>query len=1151
MLASTERSLEIERQRRSQLQRVDPLLYSRPSGHRAEASTGFCRPRSSEKFAGCRTPHLTFTAVARDVCQSVVAGLNNAQQPTKNDSTSCTAGDTRRTDERKLKNADRPTKRVRVRHHDSVINDSSATKGIPDVVAKVGAASPNCDAPKRQANQDMRMTEDHSRFLSRRWSSLKELSSNQSAGVDRSDSSNMPGGRRTSRLDRHVYQCYFAGILHSSRRSERFVRLQQLYAALEHAVEIETEMLSLRQRATSEATTDQDEYRLPDSTDVTDPFLRKHWRQRSQELQKLYAQLDAAQGDKEFFYDNGHLNAFQWKSWRDLGLSKKSSTLAKLKALYEEAVADGRSATASRSTQLQRVERGLSYRKLLGTFRRLENRSRKEAEAWLRWQSTSQHSMASERKLDGTYMKMMESAARNAKALALHGYHMHEHRNRYDAYVQSRRIYRPKSAPNIFEQPSSDEQLETEDVDSSDQTTSTRSFYDNSCYCTERGEEPPAKPKSSLTDSSQILSPMTSVDSVTKYAVSGKRVDTCTEASCAPEKETVSVEVAAAVKQFLPEAISFDEKLTQRRVSRDSDPDAGVNEPDKIGSRSKQKSRRRERQRPRCRNENAAETEKRTDIRGAATLDSVGRRHIEAWRRTSRPLSGTLNQALAYFNSLCINDSNDKTNSQSIRCDDNSDSAVSQNKSRETRGQTISTETSSQFTSASTDNEDVPVKQLAEHKEKLSIVNSDESVAVPDRGKVMLPQFHPCRDEVNAAEFPSSNVSSRSLAMCFRAVNIDKHCSQSKVDTTERSSQEYAKKTEGQTTDTQPTKWQNDVTIRPEICPTYVRSAPIVHMRSESQPIQTTSVSSPVFVDWKQADVCKLPTLIGQRSADRRNLKLNDWIVSPASNSPACVDERLSRNLLYSDWSTLDEVVKQTANKSRCAKDKNGTSAESATQTKSLPEDTPRAENNAMYVTTIDSSSIICRRCCRSLAACSCVSTAETGARRRYESKPDIVNHADLYRLDDDYGIKSASLRFADSLVPSASRHHGPMAGTFHVSQRRPRPEQSQQDVEMRRMMTSLETIDSEWTNCRPTRRSQQPVHSTLNMNNNDNISRSSSSSNNNNNSPPLQWKTGSSNVDQRQLASSGNFDQREIYKLTVMHTFARNMSLLTLVFTG
>ena len=44
---------------------------------------------------------------------------------------------------------------------------------------------------------------------------------------------------RSSRLDPQTYQSYAAGILHSSRKSEQFLKLQQRYAMLERIAEIE------------------------------------------------------------------------------------------------------------------------------------------------------------------------------------------------------------------------------------------------------------------------------------------------------------------------------------------------------------------------------------------------------------------------------------------------------------------------------------------------------------------------------------------------------------------------------------------------------------------------------------------------------------------------------------------------------------------------------------------------------------------------------------------------------------------------------------------------------------------------------------------------------------------------------------------------
>ena len=1154
MLASTERSLEIERQRRSQLQRVDQFRGggTTAAGCHVDASTSFRSPRSSKQFVKCTGPKTT------TVGQSMMASLANVQQligpVTSNDCTNNDSGDS--VENRKLKNGNTC---VRIRHHKihkSMVSDSktlpdtsSATNIVPVEVVGVQSVHLDTDMLERQINdselrsgRDSQTVDGGSMFPTRRWSSLKELRSREALSqLPTSGSSGVRrgvNGRRTSRLDRHVYQCYFAGVLHSSRRSDRFVRLQQLYSMLENVVEMETDMLSLRHRIKPRVT-DYHGCQSSHASHPTDPSHQKYWCQRSVELRKLYAKLDAAQEEKEFFYDNGRLDTFQWKSWKDLGLSRKDTSLTKLKDLFEAAVVDSRSAVTTTTSQLQHVERGLSYRKLLGMFQCLEKRSRKEAEAWLRWQSSSQQSMTSGRNLDGTYIKMMESAASNAKSLALHGYHMNEHCNRYDAYVQSRRIYRPKSSHSIFDQLSSDDQLETDEVASSDRTTTTISLSNIRC-CKDRSDVLIAKPASDLSDSSQVPSPVTSVCSAPNCAASAQQADTCAEIRYPSEKQlchpALSVKVAAVVKESLPEVVNCDEQLGQQQVATDDDRGISVDEHDvaiaKLSSGLKQKSRKRERQRPRCRNGNGTICQ-RTDTLSAFP-GSTGRRHIEAWRRSTRPLSGTLNQALAYFNSLCIDESNGKNDQSGFR-KNNHDSKVSSNENYETRDQINDAEIFNHLTPAfpvSTENEECPVVQLADCEKKFSTeikldVNSSESVIVPDRRKIVLPQLYSCRDEVRGEDFPTSpNVASLPPPMCSRAVNIDKHRSQYKIDTTEPNSQSRkyagadAHKAETETAGGRPLTSQSDVPTTPEVHPTYVKSAPVVRMLSESQPIQTTSVSSPVFVDCRQAVVHKLPTLINQCSRQQQQA-FNDCMSNPA----LCTDTTSTGKFIDFNCSCPDDEAKQMAEKIyRSNREANKVAA---TQRSSLPDDLPSVRTNVMYVTAINSSSFTCKLCCRSLAACNCASIAEAGTGCGSEERVDNVDCGHHGRSND--SGKSELVESAENFMSTASRsvrdvNLQPVTETADPSRRelRPiisnRPGIGRQDVEIRRIMDSLETIDSEWTSGRATRLTQL------------------ASDMNNNSSQARQWKNSDISDEQRLCLTLGHLNQRENDKRTASY---------------
>ena len=1144
---------------------------------RVDASVGRCDRQSSEQFAErgwCLEPNRDCSS------RSMLVGSTDAKQ--MNGCPNNSAGGAPSNDNRKLKNRNKATKFVRVRRHDSIVGDagtssdlSSTTNVVPPVVSQVGPAPSNTGTPELRASNacscgcqmtggrplafpsalsstfhelpdrrsaaastSSRNSTDtpkpwdskasstngsrHSAFPSACSSSLRELpgsAASSTAGAGRGAG----GVGRRSRLDRHVYQCYLAGILHSSHRSERFVRLQQLYAALENVVEIESEMSSFRQGATPPATADDDRRRI---MHAGDPAGQKLWRQRSLELQKLYAKLNTAQDQKEFFYDSGHLDAFQWKLWRDLGLNRKSAPLMMLRDLFEATAVFRGCSTVATPTSLQRFERDLSYRKLLGTFRCLEKKAMKEAEAW---QSSSRQSVAAGvgAKLDGTYIKLMESAARNAKSLALHGYHMNEHRNRYDTYVQSRRIYRPTSAPNIFDQLDDDDPPEMDEVASgSDRTTSTVGFADGS-RC--GGERTVAKPTSESTDSLQVLSPSASTGREPISSASSQYQEPRANAGHPSEQQPSSPVVlpaaAAVKKESFSKVVNCDAEIARHQIATDYDHDVGANVPD-AAVKHDGGSRNRKRHRRRCRNGNG------TVVQRADTLDvvpsSAARRHIEAWRRSSRPLSGTLNQALAYFNSLCIDDSADTSDRR------NSEATMSPSGNYKTPAQVDFDDVSSHLTSSSvsTENEKIPAAQFAGKKlspqEIQRDVNGDESAVVPGRRKIVLPQMWPSRDEVCAAVCSRSGVSGLPPPPCSRAVNIDKRRSEHAIDSTQSDSDRCRHSAQAETADVRPLSLRSDVTATPGVVPTYVRSAPVVRMRSESQPT-ATSGSSPMFVDCRRAVVRTLPT-VGDANSCRRSVDhsdTNDDSAVPSTSKPGARTDRFASGKLTNSDDETTQVTDDARRLKSEANEASVVSAADAAKKSSLSEDLYR-RNPVMYVSVVDSSSFICGRCCRSLAACVCAPTTQTGSIRGSDNRSDSK-----YYVDHRSGKTAAQLKSDDCFAPAGGRS----ARDFYLPDRRskseagevgvvvmagaanesrlpgqrpvadsryggPRPavivdgRRGRTDAELRRMMDSLETIDSEWTSGRPTRSTQHLVQSAASSDVNNNNSSSSSSSN-------------------------------------------------------
>ena len=128
-----------------------------------------------------------------------------------------------------------------------------------------------------------------------------------------------------SRLDPLTYQSYTAGLLHSSGKSEKFLKLQKHYEVLERITEIEE-----KTRISGKAKD------WMDNPASKNELFAKYDVQSMEELQWLYQELSDAQKNAEFFYDLQRLAVYQWKPADDYGLKKKGKSLNDLKDFYEK-----------------------------------------------------------------------------------------------------------------------------------------------------------------------------------------------------------------------------------------------------------------------------------------------------------------------------------------------------------------------------------------------------------------------------------------------------------------------------------------------------------------------------------------------------------------------------------------------------------------------------------------------------------------------------------------------------------------------------------------------------------------------------------------------------------------------------------------------
>ena len=155
---------------------------------------------------------------------------------------------------------------------------------------------------------------------------------NNEATVQTYDFMQKPRSSRSSvssernRVDHSTYQSYTAGLLHSSGKSEKFLKLQKHFAVLERITALEERE---RVHGTSEE--------IDESADL----FAKYDVQSREELEWLYQELNEARRNEEFFYDLQRLEVYQWKPSKDFGLKKKGKSLNDLRRVYEQTDYDG------------------------------------------------------------------------------------------------------------------------------------------------------------------------------------------------------------------------------------------------------------------------------------------------------------------------------------------------------------------------------------------------------------------------------------------------------------------------------------------------------------------------------------------------------------------------------------------------------------------------------------------------------------------------------------------------------------------------------------------------------------------------------------------------------------------------------------------
>ena len=247
---------------------------------------------------------------------------------------------------------------------------------------------------------------------------------------------------RSSRLDPHTYQSYAAGILYSSRRSDKFLKLQNNFSLLERISELgeRTGGGAKKNGITPAQTGNQKQREISGQQDPTgdESFY--------DELQELYSELNEAQRNKEFFYTASGSRAVmegepgRWTPHKEKGL-QMCAGVGERTNWYHQALSlsGGERPTSSPSCKPTLVgdamKRGKSFSDLYNVY---DGKSVHVARSST---PTSEKLKDTIKPLDRSlpvkqsYIEIMDKANRNKKLWPIYGTHIASRESSYDKHV--------------------------------------------------------------------------------------------------------------------------------------------------------------------------------------------------------------------------------------------------------------------------------------------------------------------------------------------------------------------------------------------------------------------------------------------------------------------------------------------------------------------------------------------------------------------------------------------------------------------------------------------------------------------------------------------------------------------------------------------
>ncbi|XP_013093375.2 uncharacterized protein LOC106077152 isoform X16 [Biomphalaria glabrata] len=295
-------------------------------------------------------------------------------------------------------------------HTQSIDEEDSVPKESKNVFEVITKETIRCStspsgSPKRDAKKET-FPNEPAFFTLRRSDTAPQLNN-----ISKDSASFSVTSDRSSRLDPHTYQSYAAGILYSSGKSEKFLKLQKHFEVLGRISELEEKtknQLACRQEVNSEEGFDEIE-----------------------EMTELLSELADAQNKKEFFYNTTDTDKFHWRQTKEKDLQKSLGVKDRLNFYKQALKSENSSYKKEHVPRGNEMKRGVSFGSLYSVYDDTQSKSHKTEV------HVNPEREISTKPAQKSYIEIMENAARQTKKLPIYGTNIGVKENPYEKHVKA------------------------------------------------------------------------------------------------------------------------------------------------------------------------------------------------------------------------------------------------------------------------------------------------------------------------------------------------------------------------------------------------------------------------------------------------------------------------------------------------------------------------------------------------------------------------------------------------------------------------------------------------------------------------------------------------------------------------------------------